>query len=317
MVDTIWIELSNQNISGLRNKSDTIDSETGEVKYSVGYLDGIKVRQARGKTMIECSLPKLLKGNNIYSLNYNEVIIALELIQEKLGISIMNGIIRRLDCEITIESLYKPNTYFRYFGNSKYYVRKEIQKTSLYHTNNSRVINIYDKIKERKDKKELLPIEFQGKNLLRFECRYKNKYLKSIAKKNSLEVIKIKDLVNPLIFVKVSEMIIFEYKAIEKLDAPVIINFNDSVRSKADLIKNLVNIAIKFLGGVNAVLEMIDSSRPYNLDVRSEYFSRRKKDIKEIIKDSNMELVENFISEIDKKIEEKHHLLLKSIEIQR
>lgn len=317
MVDTIWIELSNQSISGLRNKSDTIDSETGEVKYSVGYLDGIKVRQARGNTMIECSLPKLLKGNNIYSLNYNEVIMALELIEEKLGISIMNGIIRRLDCEITIESLYKPNTYFRYFGNSKYYVRKEIQKTSLYHTNNSRVINIYDKIKERKDKKESLPIEFQGKNLLRFECRYKNKYLKSIAKKNSLEVIKIKDLINPLIFVKISEMIIFEYKAIDKLDAPVIINFNDSVRSKADLIKNLVNIAIKFLGGVNAVLEMIDSSRPYNLDVRSEYFSRRKKDIKEIVKASNMELVENFISEIDKKIEEKHHLWLKSIEMQR
>lgn len=314
MVDTIWIELSNQYIKGLRNKSDTIDSETGEVKYSVGYSGCIKVREVKGKMIIECSLPKLLKGDNIYSLNYFEVVMALQLIEEKLGISIMKGTIRRLDCEITVESIYKPSTYFRYLGNCKYYLRTEIQKTSLYYFNNSRVINIYDKLKERKDKKELLPIEFEGKNLLRFECRYKNKYLKTIAKKNCLEVLKIEDLINPTIFINISEIIFQEYKSIDKLNTPVIINFNNSARSKLNLTKNLANMAIKLLGGVQVVQEMIDASRPYNEDVRSEYFSRRKKDIKEIATYSNMELTENFISEIDQKIKEKYLLIQKSIE---
>lgn len=314
MVDTIWIELLNQYIRNLKNKSDTIDSETGEVKYSVGYSGCIKVREVNGKMIIECSLPKLLKGDNIYSLNYFEVIIALKLIEKELGISIMKGIIRRLDCEITVESLYKPSTYFRYLGNSKYYVRKEIQKTSLYYANKSRIINVYDKIKERKDKKEMLPIELERKNLLRFECRYRNKYLKTIAKKNCLEVLKVEDLINPAIFISISEIIFDEYKAIDKLNTPAIINFNNSARSKSNLIKNLANMAIKLLGGAQAVQEMIDASRPYNEDVRSEYFSRRKKDIKEIATYSNIELTENFISEIDEKIKEKHLLIQKSIE---
>ncbi len=314
MVDTIWIELLNQYIRNLKNKSDTIDSETGEVKYSVGYSGCIKVREVNGKMIIECSLPKLLKGDNIYSLNYFEVIIALKLIEKELGISIMKGIIRRLDCEITVESLYKPSTYFRYLGNSKYYVRKEIQKTSLYYANKSRIVNVYDKIKERKDKKEMLPIELERKNLLRFECRYRNKYLKTIAKKNCLEVLKVEDLINPAIFISISEIIFDEYKAIDKLNTPAIINFNNSARSKSNLIKNLANMAIKLLGGAQAVQEMIDASRPYNEDVRSEYFSRRKKDIKEIATYSNIELTENFISEIDEKIKEKHLLIQKSIE---
>lgn len=311
MVDTIHIELPNQFVSGLKNKSDTIDSETGEVKYSVGYSDCIKVREVGGKMIIECSLPKLLKGDNIYSLSFLEVVMALELIKKKLGISIEKGIIRRLDCEITVESLYEPSTYFRYLGNSKYYTRKELMKTSLYYSNKSRIINIYDKIKERKDKKELLPVEFDGKNLLRFECRYKNTYLKSIAKRNFLEVLKVEDLINPEIYANILEIIFKEYKAIDKLNKLVITNFNDSVRSKSDLMKNLANIAIKFLGGVNMVQEMIDASRPYNNNVRNEYFSRRKKDIKDITKSSNMELNENLISEIDQKVKEKH-LFIKS-----
>jgi hypothetical protein len=316
MVDTIWIELLNQYISSLKNKSDTIDSETGEVKYSVGYSGCIKVREVKGKMIIECSLPKFLKGDNIYSLNYFEVVMALKLVEKKLGISIMKGTIRRLDCEITVESLYKPSTYFRYLGNCKYYVRKEIQKTFLYYYNKSRIVNIYDKIKERKDKKEILPTEFEGKNLLRFECRYKNVTLKKIAKKNYLEVLKVEDLINPAIFINISEIIFKEYKAIDKLNTPAIINFNNSARSKLNLTKNLAYMAIKLLGGVQAVQEMIDASRPYNEDVRSEYFSRRKKDVKDIATNTNIEFTENFISEINEKIKQKYLFIQNSIQTQ-
>lgn len=316
MVDTIWIELLNQYISSLKNKSDTIDSETGEVKYSVGYSGCIKVREVKGKMIIECSLPKLLKGDNIYSLNYFEVVMALQLIEEKLGISIMKGTIRRLDCEITVESIYKPNTYFRYLGNSKYYTRKELQKTSLYYFNKSRVINIYDKVKERKDKKEILPIEFEGKNLFRFECRYRNTFLKSLAKKLFLKDFKVEDLINPLVFMNISEIILNEYRVIDKLNTLAIINFNNSARSKSSLACNLSSLAIKYLGGVSKVEDILDASRPYNKDVRSEYFSRRKKDLKYFVANSNMELTQNFISEIDQKIQEKHLLLLKSIQTQ-
>lgn len=314
MFDTIHIELPNQYIDNLKTKSDTIDRETGEVKYSVGYSDCIKVREVRGVIIIECSLSKLLKGNNIYSLDFFEVILALQLIEKKLGVSIMKGIIRRLDCEITIETHFKPNVYFRYLGNSKYFLRKEFQKTSLYYSNSSRVINIYDKIKERKDKKELIPIECEGKNLFRFECRYRNAYLKSIAKKNYLEILKVEDLINPQIFKNLTEIVFNEYEAITKFKKNVIPNLGNSLKSKSDLINFIAAFGIEALGGINEVQEMIDASRPFNPNMRKEYFSRRKKDIKEIATSLKIEYLENLISEIDQKIKETHHLRLKSIE---
>ncbi len=307
MVDTIWIELQNQNIDNLQNRSDTIDCKTGEVKYSVGYSDCIKIKKFCEKTIIECSLPKLLKGNNIYSLNFHEVLNAIKLIEQKLGISVSNGIIRRLDCELTIEALHTPSNYFRYFGNSKYYIRKELNYTSLYYSNKSRVINIYDKIIEIRDKKEIVPNEFKGLNLLRFECRYKNRYLKRLAKQNSKEVLRIKDLIHPKTYQNISNVVFNEYEAIDKLNEPIILNFNDSVKSKADLMKNLANIAINYLGGVNKVQEMIDSSRPFNKNVRNEYFSRRKKDIINIASTSNMKLTKNLIDEINQKVRKKYH----------
>lgn len=314
MFDTIHIELPKQYIGSLKEKSDTIDCTTGEVKYSVGFSDCIKVREARDVIIVECSLSKLLKGNNIYSLSFSEVIVALQLIEKKLGISIMDGIVRRLDCEVTLETLLKPITYFRYLGNSRYYIRKEIQGTSFYYSNKSRSINIYDKVKERKDKKEEIPFEFKEKNILRFECRYKNTFLKTIAKRNCLEVIKVEDLINPTVYKNLSEIIFNEYESIVKLNKYAISNFDKTVGSKSELTKHLANIGIESLGGVNAVQEMIDASRPFNCDVRKEYFSRRKKDIVDIAASSKMVFIENIITEIDEKIKEKHYSRLKSIE---
>lgn len=314
MFDTIHIELPNQCIEGLRNKSETFDIETGELKYSIGFNDSIKVKGVRDVIIIECSLSKLLKGNNIYSLSFFEVIKALQLIEKRLDVSIMKGIIRRLDCEMTLETLLKPIVYFRYLGNSRYYIRKEIQGTSFYYSNKSRSINIYDKIKERKDKKEEIPFEFKEKNILRFECRYKNTFLKTIAKRNCLEVLKVEDLINPTVYKNLSEMIYNEYESIVKLNKYVISNFGKTVGSKSELMKHLANIGIESLGGVNAVQEMIDASRPFNCDVRKEYFSRRKKNIVDIAASSKMVFIGNIITEIDEKIKEKHYSRLKSTE---
>jgi len=177
MIDTIHIELQQQQqITNLTKNSDTIDSGTGEIMYSIGYIDNIKVKQHSRGIKIECSLPKILKGSNLYQLNFLEIADAIRLIESKIGISINEGIIRRLDVYVNVETMFKPASYFRSLGSSRYLTRSLVGKTSLYYKNNFRENNFYDKITEMNARSESIPIDYQNKNILRFESRLKNTF---------------------------------------------------------------------------------------------------------------------------------------------
>ena len=82
MPDTIHIELPLQNMIDLQNNRLYIDDKTGEIISSIGYLDCIKVIQYSYCLRIEFSFPKFLKGNNIYSLEYWEVLEAISLMEK-------------------------------------------------------------------------------------------------------------------------------------------------------------------------------------------------------------------------------------------
>jgi hypothetical protein len=309
MFDTIHIEIPNQCIEGLENKSDTIDSETGEVKYSVGYSDCIKVRKVKEGTKIECSLSKLLKGNNIYSLSFSEVILALKMIESKLGIPIQKGIIKRLDCEYTLETILKPQEYFRYFGDCRYLVRSTIQNTSLYYQNKSRIFNFYDKIKESKSKRGFVPEEFKNMHIMRCEFRYNNTYLKSMAKKMNLGFLTIENLLDKKIYNQIAELVYIDYQSITKIKK----SYFDptTLNSKARFEEQLVADGIEFNGGLNAILEKIDASRAFNPSIPKEYFSRRKTELKKIMTCRKENIFSNSIDEINKKIEIKYMKTIK------
>lgn len=298
------IEIPYQWIEGLENKSDTIDSETGEVKYSVGYSDCIKIRKVRDGMRIECSLSKLLKGNNIYSLSFSEVTFVIKMIEEKLGIPIREGIIRRLDCEYTIRTKLKVKEYFRYFGDSRYFTRSTIQKTSIYYTNTLRVFNIYDKIKEMKNKRVEIPEDFKNTNVMRCEFRYRNQYLRNIAKEMGLEYLKVENLLDKEVYTKIAELAFKEYKSISKVKNS---HFDFSIlHSKAKFFEQLIYEGIEANGGLNVLLDKIDASRAYNTGTPKEYYSRRKNEAKKIMSIKKEIHTSNIIDEINTKITEKY-----------
>ncbi len=309
MFDTIYIDLPIQSIKDLDNKSDTIDSETGEVKYSVGFTDCIKIRKVGEVMKVECSLPKLLKGNNIYSLSYSEVRLALKMIEDKLGVSIQQGIIRRLDCHYTFITILRVREYFRYLGDCKYFVRSNIQSDSLYYSNDSRVFNFYDKIK--KIKRGVIPEEFAGKNVMRCEFRYKNEHLKIISSKLGIEKLKVKNIMDRRIYNQIAELVFADYQSITKIKHSY---FNENLlSSKAKFFEQFVFDGIQANGGLNVVLSSIDASRPYNTNINPEYFSRRKAEIRKIMKYDKQNNEGDCISEINDLIEKIQYQRLNEI----
>ena len=300
MFDTIYIDLPIQSIKDLDNESDTIDTETGEVKYSVGFTDCIKIRKVGEVMKVECSLPKLLKRNNIYSLSYSEVKLALKKIEDKLGISIQHGIIRRLDCHYTFETELKVREYFRYLGDCRYFTRSVINADSLYYSNKSRTFNFYDKTKEIKNKRDIVPAEFVGKNIIRCEFRYKSKYLKIISSKLGIEKLRVEDLQDRNIYNQIAEFVFVDYQSITKIK-----NFYfdaGAFSTKAKLLEQLAFYGLQQMGGLNAVLDMIEASRAFNKDILPEYISRRKAEVRKIMKCDVQNLEGNCIKEIESKI---------------
>lgn len=305
MFDTIHIELPNQSIKDLQNKSDTIDSETGEVKYSVGFTDCIKIRQLGNKIKIECSLPKLLKQSNIYSLSFSEVSLAFKMIEEKLDISIKKGIIRRIDPHFTFVTKHRVKEYFRYLGDCKYFNRSTIGNDSLYYSNNLRVFNFYDKIKQQKKERESIPVEFLGENIMRCEFRYKNQYLKVIASKFGMENLKVENLLDKQIYNQLAELVFQDYQSITKIKDSF---YNETtVSSKSKFQEQFVFAGIVASGGLNVVFDKIDASKAINKNIPLEYYSRRKAELRKIMKYEKQNSKGNFINEINDKIEEIHN----------
>ncbi|MBC5834341.1 hypothetical protein G6N05_07850 [Flavobacterium sp. F372] len=304
MFDTIYIELPIQSIKDLDDKSDTIDSETGEVRYSVGFTDCIKIRKVGEVMTVECSLPKLLKRNNIYSLSFSEVGLALKMIEDKLGISIQQGIVRRIDCHYTFETELKVREYFRYLGDCKYFRRSNIDSDSLYYSNESRVFNFYDKIKEIKSKRDSIPYEFIGKNIMRCEFRYKTKYLKIMSSKLGIEKLKIENLTDRNTYNQIAELVYADYQSITKIRQSY---FDEvTISSKAKFQEQFVFAGVMAYGGLNAVLDKIDASKALNKNLSPEYFSRRKSEIKNIMKINKQNIEGECINEINYKIEQIH-----------
>lgn len=287
-----------QTTAKLLDDSSYINNSTGEIKYTQGYMACVKVKKFADRIRLECSLPKLMYGNNIKSLSILEIKTALDYIGKLLKINIWDGIVRRLDLEFTIETKYEVPEYFKFFGSSKYYKRSEIQKTSLYYQNNSRVVNIYDKIHAVKVGRESVPNEYLDKNLMRFECRYKNKLLSKFASDVGIQTLMVKDIIRPDIFAYLMKQILGEYQAIHKINEPIL---NFDVTSKIMFNQQMIRLAIDNMGGLNRVLEKIDSIKILNPEISKEHFSRRKKEMRDLCKIS-VENIPSIIKELDNKI---------------
>ncbi|PZP44684.1 MAG: hypothetical protein DI598_14200 [Pseudopedobacter saltans] len=197
------------------------------------------------------SLNKWKFGNNMQTMRLIDIKHSLEEIGNIFRLPIDKAKVVSMEFGRCIIMDYKPKLYFEYLHSNSRYTRLE-EPSSLYYKTCKKVLYFYDKTKEMKNrrKKMKIPLEYQDKNVIRYEIRY----LKELAKQFNEAVITASKLWDEQFFKKLVYNWESEYLNIQK--KPIVDFETINFTTKSGLRNFLGVIAIDKLGA-NALVKDI------------------------------------------------------------
>lgn len=277
------------NLSGIteHNKDD------GQV-YMSGYLNNYKVNLSEQGISLRGSLAKYFLPDNFHTLTRSDTNRAFEKMSDELYLPINKSKVNRIDFAQNLLMDYEPEAYYNFLGECQHYKRQP-QSKSLYYSNSLRQIVFYNKVAEGKTKGLSLPPVWDDQNVLRYEMRFKSRLSKQF---NQAEIAA-SSLSDEKFYMIIFNKWLAEYQAINKLNS---MESNLSgVHSPKDYYKHLYLTAIS-IKGQDKVMQDIESLRHQKAFNKPEYYSRLKKEIKELCKTPEMTSKSELIAELDKKI---------------
>lgn len=301
MYDTINLWLPMDKI-GSFDFSTTLQSLTGITEhtkddgqiYVSGYLNNYKVSISAQGVSLKGSLAKYYLPDNFHTLTRSDSARAFEMMADELHLPIQKAKVNRIDFSQNFIMDFEPQAYYNFLGESQYYERQP-QSKSLYYTNTLRQKLFYNKIAEGKSKGLKLPDVWKGQNVLRYEMRFTSRLPKQF---NQSEIAASK-LSDEKFYVALFDKWLAEYEAINKLHT---INFNLSdMNSPKDFWKQMNLMTINMIGQDKIMME-IENLRHQKAFDKPEYYSRLKKEVKELCKTPEMTSASDLVAELDKKI---------------
>lgn len=180
MLDTIHLfsELDFGNNRSLRDRvlysltdspSLITNKNTGQ-EYFLGNIHNLKVKLTDNSIAIEGSLSKYRWTNNVDTLDYWNMLEAIEFLEEDVGLTLKDAKVRRIDLAANLVMKQTPCSYYPLLAKGGYLKRRE-DDNGLYYRSNNRTILIYDKVIEHQRSKMQAADLFEGENVLRYEVR--------------------------------------------------------------------------------------------------------------------------------------------------
>ena len=300
MYDTINLWLSFEKIANF-NLSKTLEKLSGITKhtrddeiYVSGYLNNYRVNISEQGVSFKGSLAKYFLSDNFKTLSRSDSARAIEMMSDELSLNIGDATVRRIDFAQNFLMKYEPQAYYNYLGESQYYNRLP-QEKSLYYSNTQRQKLFYNKIAEGKARGLVLPDVWDGQNVLRYEMRFKSRLPKQFKQAE----VTANNLSEEVFYMTVYDKWLAEYEAINKLHS---INFNLSdMKSPKDFWKQINLMAVNVIGQDN-IMQEIECLRSKKAFSKPEYYSRLKKEIRELSKTPEMTNSSDLVAELDKKI---------------
>ena len=154
------------------------DQTTGETRTR-GTMNGLSIGVFGGGVFVEGSLPKYHYGSNIYPLDREGTKECIEMIGDTLGINMSGADVVGIEFGTTFMMQYKVSAYLAKLGEMSRLQRYNFNADTLYYKGSGkvqpRVYTFYDKLADCKAKHLPYPIDFEDKNLLRYEMRLKGR----------------------------------------------------------------------------------------------------------------------------------------------
>ncbi len=301
MYDTINLWLSIDKAGGF-DVSKTLQSLSGVTEhtrddgqvYVSGYLKNYRVNISGQGVSLKGSLAKYFLPDNFHTLTRSDSARAFEMMSDELCLPIQKAKVNRIDFAQNFLMIYEPEAYYPYLGDCQYYQRQPTSN-SLYYSNTLRQKLFYNKIAEGKKRGLTLPEVWNSQNVLRYEMRFTSRLPKQF---NKAEVTA-SSLSDEKFYMAVFDKWLTEYDAINKLNS---INFNLSVmNSPKDFWKQMNLMAISVIGQ-DKIIEEVENLRHQKAFDKPEYYSRLKREIKELCKTPEMTESSDLIQELDQKI---------------
>lgn len=267
--------------------------DDGQV-FASGYLKNYKVTISEKGISLKGSLAKYFLPDNFHTLTRSDSARAFDQMADELYLPIEKATVNRIDFAQNFLMDYQPQAYYNYLGECQHYKRLT-QPKSLYYSNGLRQKLFYNKIAEGKTRGLPLPEIWNGQNVLRYEMRFSSRLPKQF---NQAEITA-SSLSDEKFYMTVFDKWFAEYEAINKLHS---INFNLSdMKSPKDFWKQINLMAVNMIGQDN-IMQEIESLRYKKAFDKPEYYSRLKKDIRELCKTPEMTSSSDLVAELDKKI---------------
>ena len=252
-------------------------------------------RKSQAGISLKGSLAKYFLPDNFHTLNRGDSQRAIEMMADDLHLSIDQAKVCRIDFAQNFLMRYDPKAYYSYLGECLHY-KRFCQPESLYYNNGLRTKLFYNKIAEGKAKGLKLPDVWNGQNVLRYELRLTSRLPQQL---NQPEV-KASTLYDEQFYISMVRQWIDEYKAINKLN---LINFKlTEMNSPKDFRKQLELIAVNAIGQ-DKLMQMIEEMRIKKAFDKPEYYSRLKKEMRELCKTPDLTCSSDMMAELDKKIQ--------------
>ena len=278
-----------QNLSGITEHT----KADGEI-YVSGHLNNYKINISGQGVSLKGSLAKYFLPDNFHTLTRSDTTRAFEMMADELNLPILKAKVSRIDFAQNFLMDFEPEAYYSFLGECQYYNRQP-QSKSLYYSNRLRQKVFYNKIAEGKAKGLILPDVWNGQNVLRYEMRFTSRLPKQFKKTE----ITASTLSDEKFYMGLFDRWLAEYEAINKLHS---INFNLSdMNSPKDFWKQINLMAINIIGQ-EKIMQEVENLRHQKAFDKPEYYSRLKKEIKELCKTPEMTVSSDLVAELDTKI---------------
>lgn len=118
------------------------------------------------------SLCKWFHGDNLQTMSRGDTAAAIDMLSAALHVDMSKADITRIDVAGNLLMRYPPDVYYKYLGEKRGAKRGTFGGESLYYYFRNGCLCFYDKLKECRKNKELIPQGYRGKNIFRYEQRY-------------------------------------------------------------------------------------------------------------------------------------------------
>lgn len=257
MIDTIGIFLEHKEAwktiePYLTDQVESTTKNTGEVSLT-GKTNNFKIYANSEILTLNGSLSRFYFGSNAKTLTRSNIHEAINNLSDSLHFPVQEGILWRLDIAENIIVEKPIVNYLSELIELAYMKRSEVaERQTLYFTNKQKKISFYDKVKELERKNEILPEDFKGN----FVLRYENAVIKRLSRQFGRQI-KVAELYDPGFLYLGYKQWKEDYFSIKK-GKPI---GEIIMRDRRTYLKYLAAKGIEGFGGVKTILARIQADK--------------------------------------------------------